>query len=130
MPEAHLPSGDAPDFDVIIPRRIEHLRHVMDFTATDLDMLAEFGVGTIGRLERQDQRVYAHHLIRICQVTGVSLNYFYDATETSSPSSSAQDQELFRLLEVYNNLNNPTTKRNVFELIETIALEQAQNDTH
>ncbi|PCI38612.1 MAG: hypothetical protein COB46_10990 [Rhodospirillaceae bacterium] len=115
-----------PDFDEIIPRRIVHLREVLEFTATDLDRCADFSLGTVRSLERKVQRVYAHHLIKISQATGVDLNYFYDATETSSPSNSAKHQEMFRLLEFYHQLDNATTKRNVFELIEEIALEQAE----
>ena len=114
------------DFDAIIPRRIKYLREVLEFTATDLDRLAGFGLGTVRNLERKDQRLYAHHLIKISQATGVGLNYFYDKTETSSPSSSAEQQEMFRLLEAYHKLDNPSTKRNVFELIEAIALEQPE----
>ena len=93
------------------------------WTYAELDRQTELSPGTIGRIERQEQRVYASHLYRISQQTGVSIHYFYGAdTDNAAPSTSAE-QETQRLLDAYMHIKDPVTKRDVYELIKSIADE-------
>jgi transcriptional regulator with XRE-family HTH domain len=120
-------SALAVDFDRLFPERIAVLRAFFDLTASDLDTRANYGVGTTGRLERGHQRVYASHLIRICQCTGVSLDYFYNPLPTPPLPGSLETHEKFRLLNAYRAIDDQAIKRNVFELIESLAGEQGED---
>ena len=61
----------------IFARRIRVLRRVLGISASELDRQVGFGIGTIGRLERGNQRIYASHLYRVGKITGVGVDYFY-----------------------------------------------------
>ncbi len=51
-------------------RRIRVLRRVLGLSASELDRQVGFGAGTIGRLERGNQRIYASHLYRVGETAG------------------------------------------------------------
>jgi len=84
-------------------------------------------------LERGDLRIYASHLYPISTATGIAINYFYNqpdglpATrrENGTENRNDDDQELEkqRLLLAYLKIKDPTLKRDVFELVETLAAE-------
>ena len=116
------------DFDAEIPRRIKNVRSGLGISASTLDRMTGFNAGTTGRLERGDQRVYATHLHRICAATGISIGYFYalpnDGPEDpSTPSAHTIELETQRLLQAYMQIQDPRLKRDVFELVETLANE-------
>jgi len=114
-------------FDAAIAQRIRSLREALRISAAELDRRTGLNPGTIGRMERQEQRVYAAHLYRISQETGVGIHYFYGAdTDTTAPSSPAE-QETQRLLNAYMHIKDPVTKRDVYELIKSIADEFEAN---
>lgn len=106
-------SADDPPFDDLIPLRIRQLRVSLNLTAQALDRLAGLGAGTIGRLERGEQRIYASHLFRIASATGIDVAWLYG-------HAAVQDQGL-RLIEAYMRIADPVLKRDVFELIESLA---------
>lgn len=116
------------DLDAEIPRRIKTLRTGLGISAAGLDQMTGFNAGTTGRLERGDQRVYATHLHRICAVTGISIGYFYaladdDPEDPAAPSGHTIELETQRLLQAYMQIQDPRLKRDVFELVETLANE-------
>lgn len=110
-PVAH--SADDPPFDDLIPRRIRQLRVRLNLTAQALDRQAGLGPGTIGRLERGEQRIYANHLFRIASATGIDIAWLY--------GNAANQDEGRRLIETYMRIADPVLKRDVFELIESLA---------
>jgi len=128
MNTSHVTPDPAIDFDTVIPERILALRTFFGFRASDLDERAQYGVGTTRRLERGRQRVYATHLYRICQCTGVSLDYFYSPQPTPPLPTSPAAQEKLRLLSAYHDIGDPAMKRNVFELVESLAEDLPTND--
>lgn len=107
-----------------IPGRIKTLREAVGLTAVQLDRLTGLCTGTIGRLERGDQKVYASHLFRIAQATGVEIGWFYCESTAHTAPSGTHALEQQRLLDAYLRIDNPGLKRDVFELIESLA-----NDT-
>jgi len=110
-----------------IPIRLKALRMSLGLSAAMMDRQAGFSTGTTGRLERGDLRVYANHLYRICEATGIAIGYFYDQLDISSANANtvgdAQELEKQRLLLAYMKIKDPTLKRDVFELVETLAAE-------
>jgi transcriptional regulator with XRE-family HTH domain len=116
-------SGDD-DLDKHIPHRLKALRTALGVSAATLDRQTGFNSGTIGRLERGDQRVYAAHLYRISTVTGISIGYFFEPTNSGSPQGGTSEElEKQRLLRAYMDIADPGLQRDVFELIETLAGE-------
>lgn len=128
MTDSQHSADHGDDFDDIIPYRILLLRQVFELSAADLDRAAGFAAGTTGRLERHDQRVYASHLIKICQVTDIDLNYFYNQHDPQLVPTTHVKQEQIRLLNAYHQIEDIATKRNVFELIEALAVEHPSSD--
>lgn len=63
--------------EAVFARRLRVLRRVLDIRACELDRQIGLGPGTIGRLERGNQRIYASHLYRIGEITGIGIDYFY-----------------------------------------------------
>ena len=109
-----------------ISGRIRVLREGVSLTAIALDRLTGLCPGTVARLERGHQKIYASHLYRIAQVTGVDVGWFYrnNATPSTPPTASGaslQAQQQQRLLDAYMRIKDPAMKRDVFELIETLA---------
>ncbi|OEJ69177.1 helix-turn-helix domain-containing protein [Magnetovibrio blakemorei] len=117
------------DFDRFFPIRIKAMRLSLNLSAAMMDRHAGFSPGTTGRLERGELRVYANHLYALCAATGVPIGFFYDTLDDAqSPEASpggSYDQELEkqRLLLAFMSIKDPTIKRDVFELIETLANE-------
>lgn len=82
----------------IFARRIRVLRRVLGISASELDRQVGFGVGTIGRLERGNQRIYASHLYRVGEITGVGVDYFYMGLDGSqSENGQKSDQETINI---------------------------------
>lgn len=136
MPEAsgntEQPDTRAPDphtatvqtaalLSAAIPSRIKALRMAVGLTAAQLDQLTGLSAGTVGRLERGDQRVYASHLYRIGQATGVDVAWFYRKGNEASDIGTSHDLEMHRLLEAYLRITDPGLKRDVFELVESLS---------
>ena len=112
------------DLDKHIPHRLKALRTALGVSAATLDRQTGFNPGTIGRLERGDQRVYAAHLYRISTVTGISVSYFFEPANGDSPQDGTSEElEKQRLLRAYMDIADPGLQRDVFELIETLAGE-------
>ena len=90
-----------------------------------MDRQSGFSIGTTGRLERGDLRVYANHLYRVCEATGIAIGYFYEQLDGPNANPNGDDQELEkqRLLLAYMKIKDPSLKRDVFELVETLAAE-------
>ncbi|MCK4939837.1 MAG: hypothetical protein KAR80_06030, partial [Rhodospirillaceae bacterium] len=63
--------------EAVFARRLRVLRRVLDISACELDRQIGLGPGTIGRLERGNQRIYASHLYRVGEITGIGIDYFY-----------------------------------------------------
>lgn len=123
---AQKPEQD--DFDAILPDRLKILRQSLGISAAKLDQFADFSPGTAGRLERGDQRIYATHLYKIAAATGISISYFFASAEArtdpaSAQSASADELDKQRLLNAYLQIRDPRLKREVFELVETLAQE-------
>lgn len=121
---ANQPALDA-GFDRAFPMRIKAMRLSLNLSATMLDRYAGFSPGTTGRLERGELRVYANHLHALCTATGMPIGYFYGTLDAaqSTPGSNDQELEKQRLLLAYMSIKDPSLKRDVFELIETLANE-------
>lgn len=106
-------------------RRIKALREGAGLSGAELDRLTGLCPGTTGRLERGDQRVYASHLYRIAQATGVDIEWFY-RSDASTPDAgmdqaTGQALEKQRLLDAYMRITDPGLKRDVFELVEVLS---------
>jgi len=123
MTAPHKTSDQETDFETTIAQHIKGLRIALKISAVELDRLADFSTGTTERLECKDQSVYASHIYRMCQATGVGIDYFYGSGTENTALSSPEAQEKQRLLNAYMHIQDTATKRNVFELIETIANE-------
>lgn len=108
-----------------IPARIKVLRAAVGVSAAQLDRQAGWAAGTTGRLERGDQRVYGSHLYRIAQATGVDVGWFYRESPNALVGGSDPEHETQRLVDAYMRINDPGLKRDVFELIETLAKNPA-----
>ncbi|HEY9080363.1 helix-turn-helix transcriptional regulator [Magnetovibrio sp.] len=135
----HTPAGLDPTdtslstLDHVIPIRLKAIRMSLGLSAAHMDRQAGFAPGTVGRLERGDLRIYANHLYRISQATGIALGYFYNqsaASENEGHSdrdTSGQELQKQRLLLAYMNIKDPAVRRDVFELVETLAAESNRN---
>jgi len=116
-------------FEHTFPIRIKAMRLSLNLSAAMMDRHAGFSPGTTGRLERGELRVYANHLYALCAATGMPIGFFYDTLndaqnpETSPGGSNEQELEKQRLLLAFMSIKDPRLKRDVFELIETLANE-------
>lgn len=108
-----------------IPARIKALRQAVGVSAAQLDRQTGLAAGTTGRLERGDQRIYGSHLYRIAQATGVDVGWFYREGPVALVWGSTPEHETQRLVDAYMRINDPGLKRDVFELIETLAKSSA-----
>ena len=104
-----------------IPARIKVLREAVGVSAAQLDRQTGLAAGTTGRLERGDQRVYGSHLYRIAQATGVDVGWFYRESHDALVEGSSPVHETQCLVDAYMRISDPGLKRDVFELIETLA---------
>ena len=129
----HAPSTQMPTnkstLDHDIPIRLKALRISLGLSAAMLDRQSGFTIGTIGRLERGDLRVYANHLYRVSSATGIAISYFYEqldgltANGDENRIEGGQELEKQRLLLAYMKIKDPALKRDVFELVEALATE-------
>lgn len=112
-------------FEHTFPIRIKAMRLSLNLSAAMMDRHAGFSPGTTGRLERGELRVYANHLYALCAATGMPIGFFYDTLDDakSTPGSNEQELEKQRLLRAFMSIKDPRLKRDVFELIETLANE-------
>ncbi|MBL4615442.1 MAG: helix-turn-helix transcriptional regulator [Magnetovibrio sp.] len=119
----HNNTFDSDELDNSMPQRIKALRHGLGMSAATLDRQAGFTLGTTGRLERGDQRIYSSHLFHISSVTGMTIGYFYmtDIDIQNSPAAHSEELEKQQFLQAYITIKDPRLKRDVFELIETLA---------
>ncbi len=115
------PGKKAVQPELNIAHRIKTLRHAAGLSASALDHLAGLPKGTTGRLERGDQRIYANHLYLISSATGVDIRWFYDPAERNCAPASTKAQEQHQLLKAFMRIKDPALKRDVFELVETLA---------
>ena len=106
-----------------IPEKVEALRKALGLSAAQLERLADFPTGTIRRLEGGKQRIYASHLYHIARVTGVSVRYFF--TDGDDPRHDTREHEAGRLLNAYMSLPTSALRRDVFDLVESMADEWA-----
>lgn len=74
--------------DLAVARRLKLVRQILGFTATDLDWRCGYGPGTFGRLERGDQRIYANHLYRLTEITGIGIDFFFSGIEDPAPADA------------------------------------------
>jgi transcriptional regulator with XRE-family HTH domain len=118
-PSKHT-KGHPPTADVIAAR-IRSLRKGLNLTGAELERLTGLCAGAIGRLERGSQKIYASHLFRIAQATGVDVGWFYRDDDDPPRDATRQDVEIHRLLEAYMRISDPGLKHDVFELIESLA---------
>ena len=129
-PDVNAPSGgpekrsDNPPIDntndIIFARRIRVLRRVLGISAAELDGRAGFGAGTIGRMERSDQRIYASHLYRIGEIAGVGVDYFYIGLSDDASNedvTKAEVEYLMNCLEIAGNGNIRGDAKIVAEII-------------
>ena len=131
--QEYAPSTQTPlkrsSLDHDIPIRLKALRMSLGLSAAMMDRQSGFTSGTVGRLERGDLRVYANHLYRISSATGIAISYFYEqldgltANVGENEIEGGQELEKQRLLLAYMKIKDPTLKRDVFELVETLAAE-------
>ncbi|HEY9163837.1 MAG TPA: helix-turn-helix transcriptional regulator [Magnetovibrio sp.] len=123
MPAQSHNSQDDPQAQAIA-ERIKTLREAIGLTAVQLDRLTGQSSGTTGRLERGHQKIYASHLFRIAQATGVEVAWFYcEPDVATSCTCGAHDFEQQRLLDAYLSIQDTGLKRDVFELVESLANE-------
>lgn len=108
-----------------IPQRIRRLRDALGLSATMLDSAAGFRQGTSGRLERGEQRVYGSHLYRISAATGVAIGWFYTESGEDASPTTHMEHEQRRLLEVYLRIRSPALRRDVFELVQSLAEQES-----
>lgn len=85
MPATHR-SGKRQHIDLAVARRLKLMRQILGFSATELDRRCGYGPGTIGRLERGNQRIYANHLFRLSEITGISIDFFFTGIEDPAGS--------------------------------------------
>lgn len=121
--DAPVTGKPEPDLDRDLAHRIRDLRRALNMTARELDDLTGQGTGTTGRLERGEQRVYAAHLYRIAQATGVDIEWFCrDESVTLSPTADYEgDHHGRRLLDAYLRIEDPGVRRDVYDLIAHLA---------
>lgn len=105
----------APTLHEHIPVRLKALRTALGLSASALDRQAGFPAGTTRRLERGELRIYGAHLYRVSQVTGMPISFFFGL------QSTGDELEKQHLLQAYMKISNPCLKRDVFELIESLA---------
>lgn len=73
-------------------------------------------------MERREQRIYAPHLYRIAQVTGVAINYFYsddNAATNAHPTERAYESQ--RLIEAYVGIHDPALRHDIAALVQSVA---------
>jgi len=123
VPAVSQPSIDSSRLERQISARLTALRLSLGLSAATFDRISGFKAGTTRRLERGRARIYAHHLHRLSQATGINIDYFYE--QESGPDAPAMPprhlSEEQQLLRAYLNIKDPFLKRDVFELIESLA---------
>jgi len=117
------------DYEHSIPIRLRALRQSLNLSAAMVDRHAGFAIGTTGRLERGDLRIYATHLYRIAEAVGMSIGYFYDQLDGLDADKNSPDHELEKqsLLLAYMKIKDPALMRDIFELIEALAAQSQNN---
>ena len=119
----NVPTNDTPantTNDIIFSRRLRILRRILGISAAELDARAGFGAGTIGRMERSDQRIYASHLYRIGEVSGVGVDYFYIGLGddiTTEQLAEAEVEYLMNCLEITTNSHIRADAKMVAQII-------------
>lgn len=112
-------TASADQIDDLLPGRIRTLRERLGLTARQLETLADLPKGTVGRMERGTRRIYANDLFRIALVTGQNFAQFYAPNQ--DPSEGTGQPEQNRLLEAYGRIADKRIRREVYELIESLA---------
>ncbi|MCW8916684.1 MAG: helix-turn-helix domain-containing protein [Magnetovibrio sp.] len=118
-----VPPNTKPDLDIQLATRLKALRITLGISAATMDRDAGFNVGTIGRLERGDQRIYAIHLYRVCQLTGLALEYFYSSSGhyENTKFTTADELERHELMLNFMRIKKPTLRHDLLELIQSLS---------
>lgn len=120
------PPGETAN-DAIFARRIRILRRVLGISASELDSRAGFGVGTTGRLERGEVRIYASHLYRIGEITGVGIDYFYIGLDGEPAAENPDEAEIKYLVNCLKNVNDGHIRDSTATVAEMIYRELASD---
>ena len=107
----------------MIATRLKALRRALGISAMTLDRKAGFNIGTTGRLERGDQRIYATHLHHICNITGLAMEYFFTKSGLQERPSFTTELELERqeFLLNYMRIKDPVVREELNALIHALA---------
>lgn len=71
--------------DQHVGRRIRGKRRALGLTEDDLAKALGVGRDTIGTYERAGSRVPSEHLIKLAELLGVSVSYFFPTTPCPGP---------------------------------------------
>lgn len=115
-----------PQLETLIATRLKALRRVLGISAATLDRKAGFNIGTTGRLERGDQRIYATHLHHICRFTGLAMEYFFTPSGLNEKPTLTSERELERqeFLLNYLRIKDPIVREEITALIHTLAPDE------
>lgn len=115
-----------PKLEAMIATRLTALRRTLGISAISLDRKAGFNIGTTGRLERGDQRIYATHLFHICALTGLAMEYFFTQSGLNEKPSFTPEHELEQqeFLLNYMRIKDPVVRAEVSALIHALAIEE------
>lgn len=127
--ETHLATGTQGlltptlDLDVQLATRLKALRLTLGISAATMDREVGFNVGTTGRLERGDQRIYAIHLYQVCRLTGLALEYFYSPSgqHENTKFTTAEELERHELLLNFMRIKDPTIRNELLGLIQSLS---------
>ena len=115
-----------PKLETMIATRLKALRRVLGISASTMDRKAGFNIGTTGRLERGDQRIYATHLHHICCFTGLAMEYFFTPSGLNEKPTLTSERELERqeFLLNYMRIKDPIVREEIIALIHTLAPDE------
>ncbi|MEG3619341.1 helix-turn-helix transcriptional regulator [Magnetovibrio sp. PR-2] len=108
----------------MIATRLKALRRALGISATTLDRKAGFNVGTTGRLERGDQRIYSTHLFEICRLTGLAMEYFFTPSGLNEKPIFTTEHELEQqeFLLNFMRIKDPVVRSELTALIHALVL--------
>lgn len=111
----------ANEFDKLIGERLRARRRFLKMSQQDLGNSIGITFQQIQKYENGTNKISASTLLGISQTLETSIEYFYGAPKSSTPTDPFFSNEALKLLAEYCNIKNEKTRKALYDLIKSIS---------
>ncbi len=128
-----MPSNPPDPIDIHVGSRVRLRRKILGMGQPTLGNKIGVAFQQIQKYEKGTNRIAASRLYRLGKALEVPITYFFDSLESANTSPAmnaapdlAAEREAAELLKAYFNISAPKTRKNILNLLHSLAAPQKQ----